>query len=191
MPGLTARPFMVLFPNFCKSLSPWAGRLLRFTEPPCLQDHEGVTHNLLLCSSGLLRLLAERAWLRHVGYMHRHRKHMHELVGINRELLRLDYRTLSPLQLSLQHSLQSGAFQFQAAHAKYDTSLSGMCWWCGVPDTHQHRVCECPLFDKAREGHGWICQEWPQLPACLTHHLPTRACKSTCPSLSLQPFGHP
>ncbi|CAE7241535.1 aquIMA [Symbiodinium microadriaticum] len=91
--------------------------------PPCIFDHTGIQHDLLHMPRALLRLLCEEAWLHHVATHHRHRSTMHDLNGLDRSLLHADMSRLGPLDQSRVAALRSGAFMFDACHARYDNSL--------------------------------------------------------------------
>ena len=139
--------------------------------PPCIFDHTGIQHDLLHMPRALLRLLCEEAWLHHVATHHRHRSTMHDLNGLDRSLLHADMSRLGPLDQSRVAALRSGAFMFDACHARYDNSLDGLCHRCRVLDDHEHRARHCPRFAAAREPFQWVCDAWHALPCCLTHHL--------------------
>ena len=141
------------------------------TCPPRVVDQHGLALNLLQVPSLTLRRLLEQAWLDQTATEHRHRKTMHDLWGIDRALLRHSEKGLPPLQLARLNALRSGAFLFDDAHSKFDLSLTGLCVQCGVADTPEHRICWCPRFQQARIGVEWVCQLWPELPSCTTHHL--------------------
>ena len=143
----------------------------RIDSPPFVTDAEGVRHNLLEMPQALLRRKSEQAWLNYVAAQHRHRRTMHDLNGIDRSLVFADTANLSPLDTARLYAIRCGAFLFGACHARYDCSQDGLCQRCRVPDTHKHRVCECPLFEAARAPHQSVCNRWDQLPTCLSHHL--------------------
>ena len=86
------------------------------------------------------------------------------------DVLRADQSLPAPT-LARQAALRSGAHMFTAAHARFDSSLSGLCEDCRVPDTPEHRVCHCPRYQAARSRFPWLSARWSQLPACITHHL--------------------
>ena len=65
---------------------------------------------------------------------------------------------------------------FGHLQAKFDVSKTGLCRHCQVEDTHEHRVRFCPLFAAIRKDHQWVCDAWPALPLCLTHHLLPPVC---------------
>ena len=157
-------PFSKLFQVF--GLLGW-----RLVDPPLFEDRSGLRHCMCRAAPQLLYQLVTRDWLAHVADLHRHRKTMHDLIGIEPSLALLDRKSLSPLDLSRVHALQSGAFLAPAAHAKYDTSQAGICHTCHVLDDVRHRVCECPHFIAARDGLEWVVQDWPHMPTCMSHHL--------------------
>ena len=113
-------------------------------EPPWLQDHDGLSHDLRSCPPQLLRRLLEQAWLIHISQQVRHRATMSDATGLGLALLSLDAASLTPLEVSLQASLRSGAFMFGAQQAKFDLGQDGLCPHCRVPDDAFHRVCVCP-----------------------------------------------
>ena len=139
--------------------------------PPVVVDHEGLCFDLLSEPQGLLRRRLDAAWLRHVALSHAHRPPMAGMCAIDPSLLRQDVGGLTALDNARLSALRSGAFLFDAEHAKYDCTKTGLCPRCAVPDTRQHRVCECPDYGDIRAPRLWICQRWPHLPPCLTHHL--------------------
>ena len=139
--------------------------------PPFALDCHGQRLDLLALPTSSLRRLLEQAWLDHVANGHRHRQQMHDLHGLDRCLLRHSEKGLTPLRLAQLNAIRSGAFLFDAAHCKFDLTVSGLCSVCSVPDTHEHRICQCPKFASAREGTEWVCALWPSLPQCLSHHL--------------------
>ncbi|CAE7270136.1 aquIMA [Symbiodinium sp. CCMP2592] len=157
----------------------------RLEPPPCVTDHEGFQHDLTTAPLPLLRQLCEQAWLNHVASLHRHRRTMHDLWGIDLPLLQADASRLSSLDKARLAALQSGAFMFGVSHAKFDESKDGLCSCCGVPDSPEHRVRSCPLYESARGPYAWVCAEWPSLPECLrTHLLPP--CNPHLPALRQQ-----
>ncbi|CAE7506880.1 aquIMA [Symbiodinium sp. CCMP2456] len=143
----------------------------RVDTPPCIVDHEGFEHNLLLMPSTLLRKLSEQAWLNYVASRHRHRSTMHDLHGIDLSLLEADTGRFSALNQARLAALRSGAFMFGTSLSKFDATNDGLCPSCGIPDTPEHRVCHCPRFAAARCPYSWVCAEWPNLPECLRTHL--------------------
>ncbi|CAE7896730.1 aquIMA, partial [Symbiodinium necroappetens] len=143
----------------------------RVAMPPCIVDHDGFEHNLLQMPLPLLRQLCEQAWLNYVASRHRHRSAMCDLNGIDRSLLEADAGRLTALDQARLAALRSGAFMFGASLSKFDATNDGLCPSCGVPDTSEHRVCQCPRFAAARSPLAWVCAEWPHLPVCLRTHL--------------------
>ena len=81
------------------------------------------------------------------------------------------FNQLTPLDLSRQSALNSGAFMFNDMQSKLDKSKTELCALCGQLDHAKHRVCECPRFAHARRVHEWIVDQWEVLPKCLTNHL--------------------
>ena len=79
-------------------------------EPPLFQDHDGLQHNLLACPLGLLRRLAEQAWLRHVARQHAHRASMSSLNGLDLGLLKANVPRLNALDNACLSALRSGVF---------------------------------------------------------------------------------
>ena len=143
----------------------------RIGAAPWLQDHWGFDVNLLACPLAFLRRRAEAAWLGFVGKSHQHRTTMSDLDGIDPALLRISRRGLSALNVARTRALQSGAFITGASKSRFDLAQLGKCALCNVADTQQHRVCDCPAFQEARQAVSWISTSWPLLPSCLTHHL--------------------
>ncbi|CAE7274867.1 unnamed protein product, partial [Symbiodinium microadriaticum] len=139
--------------------------------PPNFVDHDGLSHDLLSMPLALLRRRCEQAWLNHVACAHRHRNSMHDLDGLDLALLQADSNKLSALEHALLAALRSGAYMFGALHSRYDLSQDGLCKHCGVADTHEHRVCHCPLFAQVRAPYNWVCDVWQTLPECLRTHL--------------------
>ena len=140
-------------------------------EPPQVVDHEQLTFNILTAPNALLRRRLESAWLRYVALSQAHRPSMAGMQAIDPCLLQQDVASLGLLDAARLNALRSGAFLFDHAHAKYDCTKTGLCVRCSVPDTRQHRVCECPAYAEVRAPFAWVCTEWPRLPQCLTHHL--------------------
>ena len=139
--------------------------------PPILVDEEGLSHNLLHLPLPALRAAAERAWLRSVAQAHAHRASMAGLQGIDAALAQLDISRLSPTERARVAALQSGALMFAEAQSRFDLTRSGLCPRCGIPDTKEHRLRDCPLFAAAREGHMDVLARWDALPPCLKFHL--------------------
>ena len=139
--------------------------------PPWVIDHEGFCHDVFAAPWELLQRRLEAAWLKFVALSHAHRPSMAGLHAIDPGLLQHDVDHLSPLNTARLAALRSGAFLFDHAHSKYDLSKTGQCVHCQVPDTREHRVCECPLYDDIRAPFPQIREEWARLPPCLTHHL--------------------
>ena len=111
---------------------------------------------------------------------HRHRRAMSDLHGLDRPLLRASEARLPPLRLAQLNALRSGAFLFDAEHSRFDLSKSGICVTCQVPDTRQHRVCQCPRYAAAREGFDWVCRYGMRcLPAS-----PTTSCPPSTPHVA-------
>ena len=166
--GFTGQLFQGPFSQLMQALHGVGWQVLM---PPRVCDEEGLIHDLLAIPTGLWRILLERAWLRHVGLQHSHRKTMAGLAGMDVNILRADNHRLGPLDQARQAALQSGAFLFEASQARFDTSKTGLCPQCAVPDDHFHRICHCPRFSQERASHDWVCAEWDRLPTSLTHHL--------------------
>ena len=140
-------------------------------KPPCIQDHDGLVHDLMFCPSQLLRRLLEQAWLMYVSNQVQHRRTMADVKGLDLALLSEDCARLNPLESSLHSALRSGAFTFRAQQAKFDLSQDGQCPHCHELDNAYHRVCVCPQYSRHRQGFEWICEAWPSLPKSLPHHL--------------------
>ena len=140
-------------------------------KPPQVIDHHGRCHNLLTMPKSLLQQLLTDAWLRHVSTQVLHRTNMQDLHGIESDLMHLDVRGMTPLNLSRLRALQSGAFLFRAEHAVHDRSLDGNCPTCQVPDTREHRVCYCPRYADCRDPEINYGHHWQHTPRCLRCHL--------------------
>ena len=139
--------------------------------PPFFQDEEGLSHDLLRLPKQGLRRLAERAWLQALAQAHRHRRDMADLLGLDCSLVRLDVDCMCPTAAARVAALQTGALMFGEAQARFDLTQSGNCTHCGVPDTKEHRICECPRYAATRALHQDVVDSWHVLPRCLSHHL--------------------
>ena len=143
----------------------------QIVDPPWVLDHDGLSHNLLECPESMLRRQVEHGWLHHVSRQHRHRKQMRDLNGIDMELLHTDMKALSALDAARVSAVRSGAFLFDAQHARYDLSKTGLCAHCGIEDTVEHRVRCCPQYQSLRQPYASVLASWDELPVSLTHHL--------------------
>ena len=139
--------------------------------PPFIIDEEDLSRDLLLTPLPALRRLTERAWLSSLAHAHQHRPSMSGLNGIDPGLAQLDQNRLSPTDAARVAALQSGALMFGEAQARFDLTQSGLCPQCQVPDSKEHRVLHCPLFQEARAGHACVLARWDSLPPCLKLHL--------------------
>ena len=161
-----------LFPGpFSKLLQVFGLLGWQLEDPPFFVDRSGLRHCIRTSAPQLLYQLVARDWLSHVADLHRHRKTMTDLHGIEPSLALLDHQKLSALDMTRVHALQSGAFHTPASQAKFDNSQSGRCSLCHVADNVQHRVCQCPRFLDARQGSEWVVDTWSEMPTCLSHHL--------------------
>ena len=156
------------FSKLIQVLSPIGWRVLT---PPWVRDHEGLEHDLLTCPTALIRRLLAHAWLQYVSHQHRHRKSMADMQGLDPALLASLSRKLSGLELARLRTLQSGAFITSAHHCKFGLSKTGLCSCCQVPETVQHKVCQCPLYQTARAGLEWAVDAWDSFPSSFTNHL--------------------
>ena len=132
--------------------------------PPLIQDRSGLVHNLLLLDGKFLRVLLEDAWLQNVAHVACTRPSMAALVGLDVYQNRGFNAKLTAHQLSLQLSLQSGCFIDQWTHSKYDVSVSRVCKFCLVPNTHEH-VLVCNHLTGLRAKRGLTSSEllaWPR-----------------------------
>ena len=127
---------------FSKLLAVLAQIGWRIECPPIITDEEGLSHNLLSTSGGLLKRLVSRAWLRYVANEHLHRRTMRDMFGIDVMLLHADSAQLSCLDFARLNALRSGAFVFGASHAKYDLSQTGLCALCQVVGMPLSAVCQ-------------------------------------------------
>ena len=137
----------------------------------CFVDEEGLTHYFLECPESLLRQLLLRAWMQFVAHKHRCRQTMKDMHSIDYQVTCAGIKHLNALDFSRQSALNSGAFMFNNMQHKFDKSKTEQCVLCKQVDDARHRVCVCPRFAHARQGHEWIVDQWDALPDCLTHHL--------------------
>ena len=161
---------------FSKLLQIFAQLSWRLLRPPLFEDQEGFTFDLLAMPTNLLRVVAERAWLTHVATAHSHRQTMSDLEGMEPALCRLDQQRLSALDKARLSAIQSGAFLFEAKHSRFDSTKTGLCPVCAVPDTVEHRLCTCSRYAAQHSTCRWALDLWQFLPVCLTHHLLSPTC---------------
>ena len=139
--------------------------------PPLFADHEALVHDFIEIPRSLLRNLTVRAWSWRLSQSVRHRVSMHDLVGLEFSLARLDFVRLSPLDKARTRALQSGAYMFGAEHSVHDMQRSGVCSLCNVRDTRAHRVCDCPRHAQHRPAGIDLTAAWQAAPECLRSHL--------------------
>ena len=139
--------------------------------PPFLQTMQGLRLDLFRAPKGFMRKLMEQEWVNMVARQHTHRQAMQELSSLDLSLAHLDAGRLSPVEKARVSALQSGCYIVDAQHCKYDTTKTGQCSLCGVPDTVEHRVKDCPRFLESRQGSENTLAEWAVLPKSPTHHL--------------------
>ena len=156
---------------FSKLLEVFSPLGWRVEGPPCFVDHRGFTHDLLAMPATLLRRIAEEAWLGCVGRRASSRPSMQGADDLDAPACRQLTTGLSHVDCLRIGSLRSGAHLSPAQQCKFDTSLTGNCPRCHVPDTSEHRVRFCPLFAPARAGHEAVCTQWASWPPCFTQHL--------------------
>ena len=156
---------------FSKLLSVLSQIGWHIAKPPTVIDHTGLCHDMLMVPKALLRRLLEHAWLQHVSTTVQHRQHLHDLCGLEPDLIHLDVHRMLPVNLARLRALQSGAFLFGSEHAVHDRSLNGQCETCAVPDTRQHRACECPVYAELRPSGVDISAKWEATASCVRNHL--------------------
>ena len=139
--------------------------------PPFLQTTHGLRLELFRAPKGFMRKLMEQEWVNMVARQHPHRQTMQELSSLDLSLAHLDAGRLNPVEKARVNALQSGCYIVDAQHCKYDTTKTGQCSLCGVPDTVEHSVKDCPRFLESRRGSERTLTEWSELPKSLTHHL--------------------
>ena len=159
------------FPGPFSSLLQICARLGWSMQPPLIFSATGLAFDLFRAPKGLLRYMAEQAWITHVAKQHNHRQTMRELLSVDLELAHLDAGRLSALETSRVQALQSGSNIANSQHCKYDATKSAVCDACGVLDTVRHKVCDCSKYAHCRAEHREVLEGWETWPQCMTHHL--------------------
>eukprot|EP00438_Fugacium_kawagutii_P028074 Skav223923 [mRNA] locus=scaffold2593:344072:357285:+ [translate_table: standard] len=75
----------------------------------------------------------------------------------------------SPIELEQLMIVRDGSFYTQAFQRKWDSTLTGMCESCGVPDTKLHRFTACSRYDDLRRKYLELFEEWDTFPECFQH----------------------
>ena len=139
--------------------------------PPFLQTTKGLRLDLFRAPKRFMKKLMEQEWINMVARQHSHRQTMQELTSLDLELAHLDAGKLSSVERSRVSALQSGCYIVDAQHCKYDSTKTGKCSLCGVLETVEHKIKDCPRYQDCRHGSEGTLAEWSELPKSLTHHL--------------------
>ena len=118
---------------------------------PVLYDHDGVAWGLTLCDTKSLKRALEDAWMQKIAADVSHRVELHDLRGLDHDILHRARNRLLPSDRGWLVPLQDGTFIEPKQQAKYDLMKKLNCERCGSPDSVAHRVYECPAFAKIRE----------------------------------------
>ena len=157
-------PFSALLEQF--ELLSW-----RILEPPYIEDHDTLIHDFLELDEATLWQRTQDAWHQHIARSVAHRKDFEGLHGLDWACNKAVLRSRSPLDRARLNSLIEGAFITGQIQAKFDTSQTGLCACCQLPDTVEHRCTTCPGLHHVHVLHEYAVRQWPRLPRCLTHHL--------------------
>lgn len=81
------------------------------------------------------------------------------------------FQKLTPREQQLLSLNITGGYQTSAIKAVWDNTHTPECEFCSQPDTHQHRLLDCPQFAHVRANH---------LGAVQTLQTHSHLCKNTC-----------
>ena len=139
-----------------------------------LTTHEGLRFSFLTMPSTLLQRLALEAWQMHISQRVCERQGLHDLHGLNAELLAEVDAALLPAQVESLAVIRDGSFFTNDYISKFDDSKLSCCSLCGVTDTRDHRYAFCGKYSRVHESFGDLLAVWEQLPASLRlHGLPS------------------
>ena len=116
-----------------------------------LKHESGFQFNWVDCSRSYLRKVLRLFWTFHAAQMSSHRKDF-DLVSIDEASVMhcLAKRPQKDKSLLLSH--MAGKACTNASFSKFNHSISPLCENCGVPETREHRLLKCPLFESSRSG---------------------------------------
>ncbi|CAE7303526.1 rnhA [Symbiodinium pilosum] len=123
-----------------------------FLEPPQVTDHRGSSHDFLTLPKRSLRRLLEDAWAQKVMRRQASRAALRDMGDLDIQLA----RELGPQHNAQQRAwlgmVRAGAAITASQQACFDLSKTDCCLHCQVPDTREHRLFDCPLF----QGGGLV-----------------------------------
>ena len=130
--------------------------------------------NLLTTSPALLTKWIRRAWEEEVFQFHCNRaplRHMRYDFALTRQVVAKFPKKQQP---SLIQEL-SGAFQTEAQKSLWASDTDGLCRFCQLPDSREHRLYDCPATQDTRAPYqeallalrdeGSLCHEMPAIAA--------------------------
>ena len=139
--------------------------------PPMIITADGLHISLLLIQEAELYDIAKDAWAQKISWEVMRRKDLQGLQGIDEKLFRLSVSKTPGFKKHCINLLRDGSFVDSSRHKKYDLGNSGLCKFCSMEDSLEHRCKECPFLSDVRLKHQSILMKWDQMPMALKHHL--------------------
>ena len=140
------------------------------TDPPCVEDHDGVLLNLLTIPTDALYYLLWEAWLQSLAREVAHRKDFDGLHGLH-WFFSGGARGYDSLQLAQLAALREGAFITRQHKGKFDLFTGDRCVHCGLLDSLDHRATTCPAYREVRSRHPEVLRRWSSEGTALRERL--------------------
>ena len=139
--------------------------------PPMLVTADGLHISLLSIEEAELYDIAKDAWAQKVSWEVMRRKDLQGLQGIDEKLFRLSVNKTPGFKKHCINLLRDGSFVDSSRHKKYDLGNTGLCKFCSMEDSIEHRCKDCPFLTDIRQRHQNILRRWDQFTPSLRHHL--------------------
>ena len=139
------------------------------SDPPRLEDHDGVMFDLLTISEEALRFLLWEGWLQVLARDVSHRKDFAGLNGLH--WLPSLQKSRTVLQHAQLAALREGAFFTRQHTSKFDLFSGDRCEHCGMLDSLSHRATVCPAFRSTRSKYPEVLRRWDDAPVALRERL--------------------
>ena len=143
---------------------------LVLTDAGVLKGLDNTRVSLYECSTGALRDLLQRSWAIHVQGQVDHRNGLHFASPLLPHLTAkmLSKHTGPEQSVLLRHI--TGAFSSEASKSLWDTESNGQCALCGLKQTKEHKLLECPALADVRgpwmQHIQFAVKQWPHWIHC-------------------------
>ena len=134
-----------------------------------LKHDSGFCFNWVSCSRSFLRKVFRTFWTFHVAKMSQHR-HDFNLDSIDETNIARSLSKRSPKDKSLLMTHFTGKACTNSGFAKFNAAISPLCEKCNVPDTKEHRLLNCSVYQQSRVGASQVLQ-WAKTQGTTTLNL--------------------